>query len=165
MITLIYAVSENNVIGKDNKMPWPRIGKDLGRFEKLTLNHPIIMGRKTKDSIPSDFMPLHDRKNIVMSKNMEPSEGIYVARNIDEALKLTGGEDSYVMGGAKIYKQFLDLGIVDKIELTKIHKSFEGDTFFPKIDLENDWKMIEEPEYSLTKKGLCFSFWTYEKKQ
>ena len=99
-ITLIAAISENNVIGVEGKVPW-HIPEDMKRFRELTLEHPAIMGRKTYESIPDRFRPLPKRKNIVMSKSLNPKEGIYIARNVDEALVLAEEKDSYVIGGLK----------------------------------------------------------------
>ncbi|MEK6819935.1 MAG: dihydrofolate reductase, partial [Nanoarchaeota archaeon] len=81
-ITLIAAVSENNIIGINGRLPWD-IPEDRKRFRELTLEHPVIMGRKTYDSIPKEFRPLPKRKNIVMSNSLNPTEGIYLARNIE----------------------------------------------------------------------------------
>src|SRR3989344_646152 len=105
-LTLIVAISNNNVIGNNGKIPW-RISEDLKRFRELTINHPVIMGRKTYDSFPEKFKPLPRRKNIILSKSLDEKENIYVARTIEDALELTEGQDPYVIGGKDIYQLFL----------------------------------------------------------
>ena len=158
-LTIIVAVSENNVIGINNKLPW-NIKEDKERFKDLTEDHPVIMGRKTYESIPPKFRPLPQRKNIILSSTLASGEGIYIARNIEEALGLTDDNDSYVIGGKKVYESFLPR--VSKIELTKIHKHFDGDTFFPEVDWK-DWNLIYE-EKNLSGSGLPYSFLTYIRK-
>jgi len=157
-LTIVAALSDNGVIGIENKIPW-RIKEDMERFKKLTMNHPVIMGRKTYDSIPEKFRPLPGRENIVLSRTLQSKKGIYIAKNMDESLKLTNGVSSYVMGGAKIYKLFLPLANV--MELTKVHKNFDGDTFFPNVDWD-DWNLINE-EKKKNEEGLSFSFLTYQR--
>lgn len=158
-LTIIAAVSDNNVIGIGNKIPW-YIKEDLQRFKRLTLNHPVIMGRKTYKSIPEKFRPLPHRKNIILSSRMESSEGIYVARSIEEALKLANDDDSYVMGGERVYRDFLPLS--NRMELTRVHEKYNGDAFFPEVNWE-DWKLDGETrnENSL---GLEYSFLSYVRK-
>jgi len=158
-LTIIAALSENNVIGIDNKIPW-RIKEDMARFKELTINHPVIMGRKTYESIPEKYRPLPDRKNIVLSKRIDSENGIYLANNLREAIQFINREPSYVMGGREIYDLFLPL--VDKMKLTRIHKDFKGDTFFPKINWEN-WELINKEEKF--DKEIPFSFLTYQRKK
>ena len=155
-LTLIAAVSDNNVIGLDNKVPW-RIKEDMIRFKELTTGHPVIMGRKTYESIPEKFRPLPDRKNIILSNTLKQIDGIYIANNVRDAINFANEEESYIMGGGEIYKIFLPL--VNKIELTKVHTSCEGDTFFPAIKWE-EWDLINE-EKKVNEGGLGFSFLTY----
>ena len=157
-LTIIVAVSENNVIGAENKIPW-YIKEDIKRFKQLTLNHPVIMGRRTYESIPLKFRPLPDRKNIVLSKNLKSSEGIYVAEDIEEALKLAEGKDTYIIGGRSVYESFLPIS--NRIELTRIHKNFEGDIFFPEVKW-HDWKLVNE-EKGVNKEEISYSFLTYLK--
>ncbi len=156
-LTIIAAVSENNVIGKDGKIPW-NIKKDIDRFKRLTLEHPIvIMGRRTYESIPEKFRPLPNRKNIVLSTTLEPQKGIYVARTIKEALEFTENQDSYVMGGERVYRSFLHL--TNRIELTRVYKNFDGDAFFPEVNL-GGWDLINQ-EDGLSEDGIPYSFLTY----
>ena len=158
-LTIIVAVSENNVIGAENKIPW-YIKEDIKRFKQLTLNHPVIMGRRTYESIPLKFRPLPDRKNIVLSKNLKSSEGIYVAEDIEEALRLAEGKNTHIIGGRSVYELFLPIS--NRIELTRIHKNFEGDIFFPEVKW-HDWKLVNE-EKGVNNEGIFYSFITYLRK-
>ena len=158
-LTIIAAASENNVIGIEGRIPWD-IPEDKKRFRDLTKDHPVIMGRKTYESIPPRFRPLSQRKNIILSNTLESSEGIYIARNIEEALRLTDEKDSYIIGGGEIYELFLPF--TDKIELTRIHQDFEGNAFFPEVKLD-DWNLVHE-EKNLSESGLSYSFLTYVKR-
>lgn len=158
-LTLIVAVSENNVIGIGDKIPW-RIKEDMLRFKNLTLNHSVIMGRKTYESIPEKFRPLPDRKNIIMSRTLGIQNGIYIARNVDEALNFAEKKDSYIIGGEEIYKMFLPLS--NKIELTRVHKNYEGDVFFPEVNWD-EWNLINDSGKLSTDKDTEYSFLTYEK--
>ena len=158
-LTLIAAISENKVIGFKNKVPWD-IPEDMKRFRELTINHPVIMGRKTYDSLPDKFRPLPDRKNIVLSTSLEPQEKIYIAGNMEEALKLTKGKDSSVIGGERVYQLFLPL--IDQLEITRVYRDFEGDAFFPEINWD-EWKLSEREE-GVSKKQIHYSFLTYLRK-
>ena len=160
-ITLIVAISENNVIGIEGKIPW-NIPKDLKRFKELTLEHSLIMGRKTYESIPEKFRPLPKRKNIVMSNSLSPMEGIYIARNIDEALNLLEEKDSYVIGGAEIYKAFLP--IANGIEITRVHRNYKGDAFFPSEIEWNEWELINEEKGVSKNAEIPYSFLSYLRK-
>lgn len=162
---MIVAASENNVIGKDNKIPW-YIPEDMKRFKSLTLDHPVIMGKNTWISIPEKFKPLAQRKNIILSSSLEPGKGFYVAKSIEESLGLTekneySANKYYVMGGESVYDQFLPL--VDQIELTRVHTECEGDSFFPDIDLKY-WKLSREEKKRNEKDGIEYSFMTYLKR-
>ncbi len=127
-MNIIVAVAENNVIGCHNKLIW-HISEDLKRFKRLTTGHPIIMGRKTYDSIGR---ALPNRLNVVISRNADLKiEGCEVVGSLDEALKLTEGQDPFVIGGGEIYRQALPLAT--KLYLTKVYQSPEGDTHFPEI--------------------------------
>ena len=157
-LTIIVAVSANNVIGKNGKIPW-KISEDMKRFKELTTGHPVIMGRKTYESFPPKFRPLPERKNIVLSRNLNSNENIYIARNIEEALELTEDKNSYIIGGEKIYESFFPL--VNKIELTRVHKFMEGDVFFPEVNW-NEWNLINE-EKNIDE--IPYSFMTYVRKK
>jgi len=133
-ITIIAAMAENGVIGRNNALPWS-LKADLARFKELTLGSPCIMGRKTWESLPK--RPLPGRPNIVVSTLMDNTPGASVVRSLQEAIRHCGSfaekyEKVFICGGASIYQEAL--AFADKIELTLVHGNFEGDVFFPKID-------------------------------
>ncbi len=133
-ISLVVAMAKNRVIGRNNALPW-RLSPDLKRFRRITMGHPIIMGRKTYQSIGR---PLDGRKNIVITRNREfRPEGVSVAGSIDEALSLAKDDEIMIIGGADIYAQ--TLGRADRIHLTLINEDFDGDAYFPELD-ESVWK-------------------------
>jgi len=157
-ISIIAAIAENNVIGKDNDLIW-HISEDLKRFKKLTSGHAIIMGRRTYESLP--FKPLPKRKNIIISSQKDLKfEGAIVVNSIEEAMKECDGEDEvFICGGATIYKHFID--IADKMYLTRIHHEFEGDTFFP-VYSEDDWSIETQSEVLYDEKSdLNYTFVDY----
>ena len=158
-IILIAAVSENYVLGRDNKLIW-HISEDLKRFKKLTNGHAIIMGRKTFESMPA---ALPGRKNIILTRNKKyHAKDAFIAHSIHEALKLTEDDPyPYIIGGGEIYSLFLP--IADKIELTRIHKTFEGDAFFPEIDMTKWILHSSETNNSSTDQPYNYSFLTYSK--
>jgi len=139
MRILIAATSQNNALGKDNKIIW-HLPDDFKRFKELTSGHHIIMGRKTFESFPK---PLPNRTHVVITrqKNYNP-EGCIVVNSIEEAFEICPkNEDVFLIGGAEIYK--LGLPFTDKIELTYINETFEADAFFPEIDF-SEWKLTNE---------------------
>jgi len=140
-VVLIAAVADNGVIGRDNTMPW-RLSSDLKRFKALTVGKPVVMGRKTYQSIGK---PLPDRPNIVVTRDPDfRVEGVFVARSVevamaaarDEALR-SGTDEIMVIGGTDIFTQSMDLA--DRLEITHVHAAPEGDTHFPAID-PNIWR-------------------------
>ena len=137
-ISIIVAIAENHAIGKDNKLLW-HISDDLKRFKKLTAGHTLIMGRNTFLSLPSGLLP--DRRHIVISDvEGESFPGCEMAASIGEAVDLAGDSDEcFVIGGGMVYAQFLPLA--GKLYLTRVHQSFEADTFFPEIDFSG-WKAL-----------------------
>ena len=139
IITIIAAISENRVLGNENKLIW-HLPEDLKRFKRLTSGHAIIMGRKTFESLPK---ALPDRHNIVVTKNKEFSaKGVTTCYSLDEAIDASGNDQQpFIIGGGQIYQQAMELA--DKIELTKIHKSFDGDVFFPEINCQI-WHLDEK---------------------
>lgn len=140
-ISIIVAVAENGTIGIDNNLPW-HISGDLKRFKAITTGHSIIMGRKTYLSFPK--RPLPDRKNIVLTNGDYQFDGAYTAKNINQALELCDSEEVFIIGGASIYKQFLPMA--DKIYLTKVLKEYNGDTFFPELNM-NEWNIVEQDDH------------------
>ncbi|MCW3072586.1 MAG: diacylglycerol kinase [Bacteroidetes bacterium] len=140
MISLIVAVGDNNVIGKDNALIW-HLPADMKFFKEKTTGHCIITGRKNYESIPEKFRPLPNRTNIVITRQSDYSApGAIVVNSVEAALekaKQTGDEEIFIIGGAEIFRQ--SLGYANRIYLTVIHHSFEGDVFFPEID-RTQWK-------------------------
>ena len=145
-ISMISAVANNNVIGKDNQLLW-RLSEDLKRFKSLTLDHIIIMGQKTYESIGK---PLPNRFNIVISDDfdfkLEDTEKaeVRVVHSIEHALESAeyyndNDLEVFIIGGGSIYKQFMEY--CNRLYITRIYKDFEGDAFFPEIDTKI-WKMV-----------------------
>ncbi len=160
-ITIIAAVAENNIIGGDNKLLW-YISADLKRFKKLTSGHTVVMGNKTFQSLP--IRPLPNRTNIVLTRNRDLKiENCIMAHSIDEALEKMDGEgENFVIGGGNIYLEFLP--IAQKLFITRVHKSFSGDTFFPEISPDN-WKLVEDLKIENDPQNdFSYSFETYLRK-
>lgn len=159
-ISLIVAIAENNVIGKNNDLIW-HLPDDLKHFKSNTKGHTIIMGRKTFESIGSK--PLPKRENIVISRSPQsPVEGVVFTTSLKEALKLSTDREPFIVGGAEIYRQSMD--IVDVMEITRVHESFEGDTFFPEIDREV-WTLEKEETHAKDENHKhAFSFQTWVRK-
>lgn len=154
---MIAAASGNNVIGKDNDMLW-RLPDDFKRFKALTSGHSIIMGRKTFESLPG-ILP--NRTHVIVTRNKDYKvDGCEVESSLAEALITTRTEkDVFIIGGGEIYNQGMELA--DKIELTRVHANFDGDTFFPEINL-NEWKLINEEFHdSDLKHQYSFTYQTY----
>ena len=158
-ITIIAAVAENGVIGNNNSIPW-RIAEDMRRFKALTTAHPVIMGRKTYESFPPKFRPLPERKNIVLSSSFQSTDKIHIAGSIDEALKLAEGMDPFIIGGSRVYGDFLPRAT--RMELTKVHGLYQGDAFFPEVNWD-EWQLLNESR-SVTREGVSYSFMTYRRK-
>ena len=138
-ISLIVAMASNRVIGNNNLMPW-HLSADLKKFKKITMGSPILMGRKTYESIGS---PLPGRTNIIISRNPEyQQDGCLVFNDIETAIKkgCESAGEIFVIGGSDLYEAILP--IADALYLTIINREFQGDTFFPDIDL-NDWSEVE----------------------
>lgn len=157
-VSIIVAISENHVIGKDNKLMW-HLPNDLKHFKEITTGHTVIMGRKTYDSVGR---PLPKRRNIIVTRQAISIEGCEVVNSIEAALALCKEEaEVFIVGGAEIYKQSIKL--TDRIYLTLIHQKFEGDTFFPEIDTR-DWKEVSREDYQPDQKNnLPYSFLTLQK--
>jgi len=156
-LILIAAVANNRIIGKDGQIPW-RIPEDMKRFKELTIGHPVIMGRKTYDSLPERFRPLPERTNIVVSRTKDARNyppDVLVYDDIDEAIRVGKKVNDliYVIGGQQIYGQTIDLA--DRLEITEIHRYVEGDAIFPRID-KNRWRETFRENHD------DFSFVTYE---
>jgi dihydrofolate reductase len=162
IISFIVAVSENNVIGKDNKLPW-RLPADMKYFKNATWAMPVIMGRKSFESLGK---PLAGRKNIVITRNNNwEADGVEAVQSIDQAITLaaqTDAKEIFITGGAEIFKAALPSA--DRIYLTRIHANFDGDTFFPELN-EDEWRVASTKEYEPDEKNkYSMSFQVWERK-
>ena len=159
-LTIIAAVSINNIIGNKNKLIW-KLSNDLKRFKNLTINHSVIMGRKTFESLPN---PLPDRDNIVITRDRNYSKpNIQVCSSIEDAINLTKTDTQpFIIGGGEIYTQTIN--IVDRIELTRVHEEFDGDAYFPEIPLDI-FELINKENYnSDLENEFDYSYLTYKKR-
>jgi dihydrofolate reductase len=162
MLSIIVAIAENNAIGKDNDLLW-HIPEDLKRFKNFTMGHKVIMGKKTYLSLP--FRPLRNRENIVITDDRsDVFEGCTVVYSPDEALeKCSAAEENFVIGGASVYRQFLPG--TDRLYLTRIHKTYNADVFFPVIDF-TEWQKVVSEEFPFDDKlGFSWSFAIYDRKK
>lgn len=160
MLSIIVATSLNHVIGNNNELPW-HISEDLKRFKKITTSHPIIMGRKTYESIGR---PLPHRQNIVITRNQDLQiDGVDILHRIEEIQKLVPpSEEAFIIGGAEIYAQALQSGLIQKIYLTLVHQEIEGDAFF-KDDWKKDFHEIESSEIYKDPSGIKYQFIDYQR--
>ena len=160
-INMIYARAANGVIGLNNAMPW-HLPEDLAHFKKLTLGWPVIMGRKTWYSIPAKFRPLPGRTNIVVTRQADwQPEGANTAGSLQTALAICqSSAEVWIIGGAQIYAQAEALA--SRIEVTLIHKDFEGDAFAPALGAQ--WKTGHQEDH-VSSTGLNFSFITYTRQK
>ncbi|HIG32083.1 MAG TPA: dihydrofolate reductase [Flavobacteriales bacterium] len=164
-VSLIVAVSENGVIGKDNDLIW-HLPNDMRFFKETTIGHHVIMGRKNFESIPHKYRPLPNRTNVVITRQSDyKAEGCMVVNSVEAALevaKQNGDSEPFIIGGGQIYKLALEANMIDKVYLTKIHHSFEGDTFFP--ELNSDWEEINKIENKADEKhSYNYDFITLKK--
>lgn len=159
MISLIVAHDKNRVIGYEKKMPWHLPG-ELKYFKEQTMGKPMIMGRKTFESIGR---PLPGRRNIVITRNENyNAEGIEVVSSLEEALKLVSKEQEImIIGGEQIFK--LALPIADRLYITKIDYEFQGDTFFPQYG--DEWTMISISEPIEVPDGYAYTYYIYDRKK
>jgi len=158
-INLIYARAANGVIGKNGVLPW-HLPEDLAHFKRLTLGWPVVMGRKTWDSLPARFRPLPGRPNIVVTRQPNWKDtGALPAPTLPAALALCGqAEEAWVIGGAQIFTSAMPLA--DRIEVTEIARDFDGDVFAPALGAE--WFEAAR-EDRVSSSGLNFSFISYRK--
>ena len=156
-VFLVAAVAANGIIGADGKLPW-RLPEDLKHFKALTLGHPVIMGRKTWESLGR---PLPGRENIVVTRSAGyDAPGASVAASLDAALALCAGEPVvFVIGGSELYAAALPLA--DGLVLTEIHRDYDGDTRFPAYD-RNAWRETQRKPQTAAD-GLRFDFVLYER--
>ncbi|MEM9412906.1 MAG: dihydrofolate reductase [Planctomycetota bacterium] len=158
-VSLIVAASENNVIGVAGDLPW-HISSDLKRFRKLTMDHHIIMGRKTFESI-GRLLP--GRQTVIVTRNTDYNfAGAKIASSVQQAIELTADDPQpFVTGGAQIYRSAIDF--VETLHLTRVHTVVEGDTFFPEIDWDR-WKLVQSDRFHADNKNQYdYSFLVFKK--
>lgn len=162
MISFIWAMDMNRAIGFQNKLPW-HLPEDLKFFKRVTMGHPVIMGRKTHESI-GRLLP--GRENIVLTRDPNfQSDGIKVMHSVEEIFHYSRetNEELFVIGGAEIFNELFP--VADKLYLTMIHEEFQGDTYFPQFPID-DWKLVSS-EKGITdeKNPYDFEFLIYERKK
>lgn len=158
-LAIIVATDEQGLIGKDNDLPW-RLSADLQHFKRVTMDKPIIMGRRTHESIGR---PLPGRQNIVISsRDNYQAQGCDVVNSLDEALALCRAqEEVMIMGGASLYQQ--TLALADKLYLTLVHTRLEGDTWFPDWSAE-EWELVSREDHQADEKNdYDYSFLLYQR--
>ena len=162
ILSAIVAMAENRVIGKNNQLPW-HLPADLNHFKAITSGHPILMGRKTYESIGK---PLPNRTNIIITRdNGYLAPGCVVVTSIEAALQQASAENSdemFIIGGAEVYRQLWPH--IQRIYLTLVHQEFEGDAFFPELN-RNEWKQIHYETYPANEKNpYPYTFLRLDKK-
>ena len=157
-IIIVVAIATNNAIGKNNQLLW-KLPADLKHFKDITSGHTVIMGRKTYESVGK---PLPNRRNIVITRQNLLIEGCEVVSSLHDALALCIGlPEVHIIGGAEIYNQAMPL--TDIIYLTRVHQSFEADTFFPEIDPKL-WKEISREDHGADERNpIAYSFITLKR--
>lgn len=161
-LSMIAALAANNVIGRDNQIPW-RLSTDLKRLKALTMGHHVIMGRKTYESIGR---PLPGRTNVVITRQQGYApDGAEVVHTLEEAVRLAernGDSEAFILGGAEIYAQAMHRA--DRMYLTRVHADVEGDTYFPDFDDVAEWQLVDAEHFDADGKNeYPFSFLTYER--
>lgn len=157
-ISIIAAVSDNRVIGQGGSLPW-RIPADMQHFKRLTMGKPVIMGRKTFQTLDK---PLSGRKNIILTRSEDYTmPGCTVAHSLEEALEAAEGADEVMIaGGEAVYRSALPHA--DRMYLTLVHASFSGDTYFPEWE-PAEWREVEREDHTGTDEPHTYSFLTFER--
>lgn len=160
-VTLIAALADNNCIGESNTIPW-YVPEDFAFFKQYTLGKPVVMGRKTWDSLPRK--PLPGRANLVVSRQNDLQlPGAQCVASVEEAIsQLVGSEEIIIMGGAQIYRYALPFAT--DLRLTRIHISVKGDTFFPNITAY-EWQLVSSTAHSSSQNGIRYDFEHYRRKK
>lgn len=159
MVSIVVAYGRNRVIGNDGDLPW-HLPTDLRHFRELTMGSPVIMGRKTYESIPPKFRPLPGRRNLVLTENpdYDPGDGAEIFTSLQAALDGAAGHDTFVIGGGRTYEQALPLA--DRIYATEVDLAPAGDAFFP--SLGRSWVRVEAREPVVEDDGTTFTIVVYE---
>jgi len=162
VLSLIAAVARNRAIGNDQRLLW-HLPEDMRYFKEKTLGKPVIMGRKTWDSLPDAFRPLPGRQNIVVSTNADyPVAGAVLAGSIEQALALTrGAAETMVIGGAELYRQTLPLA--DRLYLTEIDEEREADAYFPEVPAA-EWREVSRRAGASSSGGPTYDFVVYDRR-
>ncbi|MFD0619017.1 dihydrofolate reductase [Paenibacillus sp. GCM10027629] len=157
-LSFVWAMGQNRVIGVDNKLPW-RLPSDMAYFRRVTMGKTVLMGRKTYESIGK---PLPNRRNVILTRSADyEAPGCEVIHSFEEVARLAENEEIMVIGGAEIYKQLLP--IADRLHVTEIGASFEGDAFFPVFPME-EWKVVERTKGVVDEKSIYpHEFVVYER--
>ena len=161
MVTIIAAIGLNNALGKDNDLIW-HLPADLKRFKKTTTGFPIIMGRKTFESIGR---PLPNRTNIIVTRNADyHQDGCIVKSSLEEAVESVANEEhAFIIGGAQIYNQAIEQGLADRLDITLVQESFEADVYFPEFD-KMEWELISREDFDKDEKNPHnYSFLQFKK--
>lgn len=160
IVSLVVAASENSAIGKDNKLLW-RLPNDMSFFKNITWGMPVIMGRKTFESLGK---PLKGRTNIIITRGTDLSAEVITVSSLEEAFKAAAATDAkecYIIGGGEIYNQ--SIGAADKIYMTRVHTEIDGDTFFPAID-DKEWKRTNAQPFTADEKhAYAYTFETWQR--
>ena len=161
-LSIIAALSSNNVIGRNNQLPW-HLGSDLKRFKALTTGHHLIMGRRTFESVGK---PLPGRVNVVItSASAFTAPGVTVVHSLEEGIRLAvdaGDAEPFIAGGAVVFEQAIHRA--DRMYLTRVHAEIEGDTFFPDFDDVTEWQLSDSEHFEADEKNdYPFSFLTYDR--
>jgi dihydrofolate reductase len=160
IVSIIAAVSDNNVIGRDNRMPW-HISADLKWFKALTMGHHLLMGRKTFQSLTR---PLPGRTIVVITHNRDfHADGVLTAHSIERAIEAARLDDEvFIAGGAQIYEQAIHRA--DRMYITRVHADVIGDAFFPEFDDITEWKLVDVEHCEADERNeYPYSFLTYER--
>ncbi|MGN7976706.1 dihydrofolate reductase [Microbacterium sp. 22195] len=153
---LIWAEAEGGVIGAAGGMPW-HVPEDLAHFKEITLGDPVIMGRRTWESLPERFRPLPGRENIVITRQQDwAAEGVRRAADIDEAVR--GLDRMWFIGGSDIFRQVI--GHADRLEVTELELKVDGDAFAPSRE---GWRLVDEGEWETSRTGIRYRFLGYER--
>ena len=155
-VGLIWAEANGGVIGAEGGMPW-HVPEDMAHFKDITLGAPVVMGRKTWDSLPERFRPLADRENIVVTRQQDWSEdGARRAATVAEAVR--GLDRVWIIGGAEIFRQVI--GDADRLEVTELDLDVAGDAYAP---AKTGWRLVDEGEWQTSRKGIRYRFLGYER--
>jgi dihydrofolate reductase len=155
-VGLIWAEAKDGVIGAEGGMPW-NVPEDLAHFKEITLGSPVVMGRKTWDSLPERFRPLVGRENIVITRQQDwTAEGARRAATVSEAVR--GLERVWIIGGAEIFRQVI--GDADRLEVTELDLKVDGDAFAP---AKTGWRLIDAGAWQTSRSGIRYRFTAYER--